>query len=307
MALELLLPQKTVVDQDSHHNTGFKDIMADQTVDTFIAEILDDIKNNRLKLPTLPEIATKVRKSVEDENASAATIAKTINLDPALSARMLQVANSPLYRANKKIESVQSAVARLGAKVVRSLAMSLVMQQLFDTKIPALKKRMVELWSHSTEVAAISRVLAKKFTKLDPEQALFAGLIHDIGAIPVIARADGYKVLTESAEMLDDAIERLHGPVGKMILTAWQFDPAIVAVASEHEKIDRNSDAIDYVDVVLVANLHTYVANNTRRHAKINWSDVPAFAKLGLDADASIKLMEETREEINEMKSVLGS
>jgi len=274
--------------------------------DTFVSGIIDDLKKNKLHLPVLPEVAMKVRQAVDNEDASASQIAKIVSSDPAISARLLQVANSPLYRGNKAIESVQSAIARLGNKAVRSLVTSLVTQQLFQTKSAELRERMQKIWMHSTEVAAISMVLARKFTKLDPEEALLAGLLHDIGVVPLISYAEGNAEIMEDLSQLDRAIDQLHTSIGKMVLSTWKFPPELVAVASEHENFSRDSgdSGPDMVDVVLVANLHSYLGTD-HQHSSINWADVPAFAKLGLSPDQSIKAMEEAKAEAAQMQQLL--
>lgn len=272
--------------------------------DRFIAVILKDIRSNCLKLPSLPEVALRVRKAAEDENASAAEIARLIALDPALSARLLRVANSALYRGSRPIDNLQTAVARLGHQAVRSLVASLAMQQLFQTPSPALKARMKDLWVHSTEVATLACALAARFTKLDPDEALLAGLLHDIGVLPILARAEDFPEIAADPAHLDETIERLHTVIGRVVLEAWDFPPALVAVAAEHEDLGRYSAEVDYADVVVVANLHSYLGR-AHRHAAVNWADVPAVAKLGLTPAESLLALEEAKSRMTELKAIL--
>jgi putative nucleotidyltransferase with HDIG domain len=275
-------------------------------IDKFVADLLDDIKNNRLTLPVMPEVAMKVRQAVNNENASAGQIAKIVGTDAALASRLLQVANSPLFRGASKIESVQSAIARLGVPQVRSLVTSLIMKQLYQSKSPILKARMQKLWEHSTEVAAISHVLARKFTKLKPDEAMLAGLIHDIGALPILVKAEQVPELANDETALNEVIGKLHASVGRIILEAWKFPAELVAVAALHEDLQRNSEQVDYVDVVMVANLHSYIGSN-HAHARTNWGAVPAFAKLNLTPDQSIKALEEAKADMAEMKALLAA
>ena len=121
-----------------------------------MSALLDDIRHNRLKLPILPEVALKVREAVSDANAPAARIAKIVSADTALSARLIQVANSPLFHGANRIESVQTAIARLGVPRVRSLVTSLIMQQMHRTQVPTLRQRMKQLWDQS--IAALEEV-----------------------------------------------------------------------------------------------------------------------------------------------------
>ena len=275
-------------------------------IDKFVAELLDDIKHNRLKLPVLPEVAIKVRQAVSDEQSTANHIARVVGTDAALASRLLQVANSPLFRGAAKIESVQAAITRLGIPQVRSLVTSLIMKQLYQSKSPLLKSHMQKLWEHSTEVAAISHVLARKFTKLKPDEAMLGGLIHDIGALPILVKAEGFPELAGNEEALNEIVSKLHASIGRLILEAWKFPPELVAVAALHENLQRDSEEVDYVDVVMVANLHSYIGSN-HPHARANWASVPAFGKLNLTPEQSIKALEEAKADMAEMKALLAA
>lgn len=277
----------------------------DALVDKFVGEMLDDIKNNRLKLPILPEVAFKVREAVNDPNAAVAAIAKAVSADASIAARLLQVANSPLYRGTNAISTLQSAIARLGAPLVRNLVTSLILKQLFQSKSPALKERMQKLWEHSTQVAAISHVLARKFTRLKTDEAMLAGLIHDIGALPILVKVESTPELLQNTAALDELVDKLHASIGHLILEAWKFPPELVAVAAEHENLTRISDQVDYTDVVTVANLHSYLGSK-HRHAQVKFTDVPAFTKLGLTPETSIGTLEEAAGEMKEVKTLLA-
>ncbi len=277
-----------------------------ETGDRFVSVLLKDIKQHCLKLPSLPEVAIRVRKAVEDENSTAAQIARLVGVDAALSARLLRVANSSIYRGDKPIDTLPMAVTRLGGKVVRSLVSSLVAQQLYQSPSPAVRQRMTELWMHSVEVAAISHLLARRFTSLDPEQAMLAGLLHDIGGLPILSRAGDFPDIVAAPGMLDEAIEKLHIVIGKLILEIWNFPADLVTAVAEHEDLGRYTATVDYADVVLVANLHSYVGK-AHPHAHVNWGDVPAFAKLGMTPAESLRTLEEAKAEMAEMKALLAS
>lgn len=278
----------------------------DTLVDKFVGELLDDIKNNRLKLPILPEIAFKVRAAVNDTNAAAAAVAKAVSSDATIAARLLQVVNSPLYRGANAINNLQSAIARLGPPLVRNLVTSLILKQLFQTKSALLRQRMQVLWEHSTQVAAISHILARKFTRLQPDEAMLAGLIHDIGALPILQKAENHPELLADETQLNDIIDKLHASIGRLILESWKFPPELVTAAAEHENLTRISDQVDYTDIVTVANLHSYLGSK-HRHARVKFTDVPAFTKLGLTPETSISAMEEAAAEMKDVKSMLAA
>ncbi|MCK4865257.1 MAG: HDOD domain-containing protein [Gammaproteobacteria bacterium] len=272
----------------------------------FLDKLLDDLENDKLILPTLPEVALRVRDTLEDENSSLLDVAKIITSDAALSARMIQVSNSPLLRAANPIESVEAAVTRMGSNMIRNLVTSMVMEQMFQATSDVTDKRLRKIWEHSTEVAAIAHALASQFTKLQPEQAMLAGLIHDIGALPILTRAEDHPELLEDEATLDRIIESVHSTIGAEILRKWNFPEELIAVAEQHEDLEHNSEnGPDYVDVVIVANLQSLIDSN-HRHTKIDWNTVPAFSKLGLQADVSVVDMDETNANIEAARAALS-
>ena len=215
-----------------------------------IDELLEDLENDRLILPTLPEVALRVRDTLEDENMGLPEVAQVITSDKAVSARLIQIANSPLLRASRQIDTVELAVSRMGGDMVRNLVMSIVMEQMFQATSDVTDTRLRDLWEHSTTVAAISYALTNKFTSLTPDQALLAGLVHDIGSLPIIARAEDVPDLLKNTEVLDRIIQQAHCAIGKAILTKWNFPQEIINVAEHHDDINYDSSSADYVDIV---------------------------------------------------------
>ena len=274
----------------------------------FLSDFLNDLNANRVVLPTLPEVAMQVRKAVGDPQATTARIEKIINSDPALSTKLLKVVNSPAYRGSEPITNLRMAVTRLGTNQVRNLATGLVMEQLYQvTSTDNIKQHLKDLWLHSTRVATLSHVIARRFTKLKPDEAMLAGLIHDIGTLPILNRASLFPELLEDDEKLIAVMQRLHTMIGPAVLDEWGFSRDMVIVSAEHEDIYQARDGeVDYVDVIIVANLHSYLGSQNRL-AKINWEEVPAFAKIGMTPEDSFTAMEEARDEMREMQGILAS
>ena len=270
-----------------------------------IDELLQDLEKERLVLPTLPEVALRVRDTLEDESKGLPEVAQVITSDTAVSARLIQIANSPLLRASRQIDTVELAVNRMGGDMVRNLVMSIVMEQMFQATSDVTDKRLRDLWEHSTTVAAISHALANKFTKLKPDQALLAGLVHDIGSLPIIARAEDVPDLLRNTDMLDRIIKQTHNEVGRAILAKWNFPQEIIDVAEHHDTMNYNSSEADYVDVVIVANLQSYLGSSHLLN-EVDWNTVPSFKKLGMDTDVNVINMDGTGDDIKAIKSVLG-
>lgn len=275
--------------------------------DKFITALMEDVSKGQLELPTLPEVAVKVRKLVDDPMVSADKIAKLVGTDAALSARLLQVANSVFFRGLNSVENVRTAVVRLGGVCVRNVVASLVMRQLYQAdKMGPIKKDLLNLWVHGARVAAISHVLARRFTRLNPDEAMLAGLIHDIGILPILKRATKFPEVMEDKEILYRVIDKMHQEIGQLILEEWHFPQDLVKVAAQHEDYYRDpSPEPDYTDVVLVANLHSYMGQPRHKSSAIDWNEIPAFHKLGLTPEQSIQAMAEAQADIAEIQKVI--
>ncbi len=274
--------------------------------EVFVNELMEDLESGQLQLPTLPEVALRIRDVVEDENVNANQVAEIIAQDAALSARLIRVANSPLYRGRNEIDRLSMVIARLGNKLVRTLVTSQVMKQMFQATDEAIDQRLRAVWAHSISVAAIARVLAGQCPQVLPDQAMLAGLLHDIGTLPILYRAEDKPELLNSPALLDELIHRLHTRIGGAILKHWQFPETLVAVAAEHENLDRShAGEADLVDVVQVANLQSHM-DTEHPLADTDWSRIESFHKLGLDADVHEIELTDCADELEEVRNILN-
>jgi HD-like signal output (HDOD) protein len=268
----------------------------------FLETLNQAIDSNRLTLPTLPEVAIKVRDAVEKENSTAKVVSDIIVTDAALSARLLQVANSPLYRGRSQIDSVQMAVTRLGVRLVRSLVVSLIMQQIFQATNDLLDKKFRQVWEESVQIAALSRVLAGGLDHLDKDQAMLGGLIHNIGALPVLAMAENHDELLSDADELDRVIAALSPTVGSRILNMWDFPPSLINVTEHFLDLDyQNEGEADYADVVQVARLEALVGK-AGSVAMTEWANIPSFQRVGVETEVNIVEVEGVADDIQNIE-----
>jgi len=270
----------------------------------FLQQLQEAIRQNRITLPTLPEVALRVRDEVDKDSATAQKVAQTIATDAAVSARLLQVANSPLYRGRVAIDNIQMAVTRLGNKLVRSLVVSLAMKQIFQATSDALDKRLRALWEESVQIAAISRVLAQSQPQLEKEQAMLAGLIHSIGSLPILTMAESFVELMADTEKLDQFVEHLNPIIGKQILETWGFPQTLVLVPENYNNLSYDGGPqADYVDVVQVARLQAL--GDKAGLSEIDLLQIRAFRKLGMEPEIEEINIEGVAEDIEEVRAAL--
>jgi HD-like signal output (HDOD) protein len=250
-------------------------------------ELIKAIENDDLVLPTLPEVALKVREAAENPDIGIPQISKVIGNDAALTARIIKVVNSPLLRTNKAITDLQMAISRLGINYTCNLATGLAMEQMFQATSDVVDRKMREVWNKSTEIAGICHVLCKHYTRLMPDQATLAGLVHQIGVLPILTYAEEHNELLSDSISLNHVIEQIHPLIGDKILRTWDFPELIAMVPSQHLDFTRDSAKVDYVDIVQVAILQSYLGSQ-HPYTQLDWSQIPAFSKLGLDPNQNL-------------------
>ncbi len=255
-----------------------------QVVDTVRQELLDAIEKDQLVLPTLPEVALRVREVAEDPDASIDQLSGVIGNDAALTARIIKVANSPLLRAAREIEDLKMALMRLGMEYTCNIATGLAMEQMFQATSDMVDKRMRDIWNRSSEIAGICHVLCKHYTKLRPDQATLAGLVHRIGVLPILTYAEEHPALLKDSITLDKVIDSLHAQIGDKILEKWEFPAELRKIPSQHVNFNRQQDSADYADIVTVAMLQSYMGSD-HPLAEVDYHEVSSFARLGLDPD----------------------
>lgn len=271
-----------------------------------LQHILGDAKSGRLRLPSLPDLALKVRSTANDPRRSAIDIARVVQFDPALAARLIQIANSPLYRGTKKFDNCHSAITRMGLGAARDLVVSFTLRNLFQARTPLLRECLQHTWQHSCRVAAISSVLARLTPGLDPDRALLAGLVHDIGVLPLLQYIETLQLPMEPAR-LDALTGRLRVTLGSFVLKTWQFEQDLSNIPAQAEDWGRDSGTrVDYGDIVQVAHVHSQFGHGG--YAGPPLPELKAFQKLTisrLGPGCSLELLEQSQHEINAVLNIL--
>lgn len=264
------------------------------------------ILERTLKLPSLPDVAARVAKVAGDENATAKQLADVVGADPAMAARLMRVANSSLYRATSRIDRLDLAIARIGIATTRRMVIALSLKMAKVVAPPLIQKRMAAVWMHSVEVAAISRVLAANFTKLNADEAMLAGLLHRIGALPILSMACDTPEMLNRPSLLDQALEAEHAKVGTMLLQSWNFPRHLAEVpVKAADRSRRHTGAPDYADVVVVATVEssTQAGGET---GSMDYSEVPAFGALGLEPTQDTVVLAGFEDQVAEARTLMS-
>lgn len=294
------------VEMDSGESTG----EAESEEHHLLMEFYAELRSNQLTLPSVPDVAWKVRRLVDREDTAAEQVANAVSADPAMAAKLVRACNSPLYRGFSDVRNVREAVIRLGMRTTRQLVTVFSMREVFRSQRPTLQKAMDQLWHHSREVAALCWVLADSATTIDPEEALLAGLLHDIGVVPILVKAERHVNLFADHANLDHAIAELRADMGTAVLENWAFPAAFLdAVRHADNWSWESSESLPQLaDIVIVAQLHAMIGANQNAGLP-PFDQVPAYRRLGeleLNASRSLQLLTEARARVDEVHRLLS-
>lgn len=284
------------------HNATHTPHNADAGVNqSIVKEIRDAIKDNSLDLPTLPETAIKIQNLIDDPNVSANKLVNLLSSDPVISMHIIRAANSAALSNGQPARELRGAISRLGYRMLRSMVMNITMTKLFQARSPFIDRQLKELWKHSREVAANSYILAQQQKHLKPEQAMLAGLIHDIGALPLYLHADRHHSALDQ-KTLEELIRKFSVPIGTRLLQSWNFPDELVEVVAGHENLQRksHSDFPDYVDVVTMANLQ--IAGTAKF---VQWKNVFAAERLGYRAADCMNFLSDHADQLTAVRGML--
>jgi len=278
--------------------------------------IYHDLTEDKLALPTLPEVLVHIQSLVEHQH-QASDLASIISGDPALAAAVVKIANCAVYRKNDLTTTVPEAVNLIGVEQLKDILIKNVTRSLHYSYSPDIITRVQAVWWHSAEVGAIAYALAKLLKKFDPKRAMLMGLLHDIGMLPIYYYADRYPELMDSNQSLDELVKQLHGDLGALILAHWKFSPEFVEVAIDADEWEYTSDMDeDYSELVMIAHLHSFIGKGEEKKL-LAISDeqlpsiinLPAYKKLGLadlTPENSMWLLNTAKMKLNQLREIWG-
>jgi len=266
-------------------------------------------RENKLVLPSLPDVAVKLKEAIDNEGIGAKEVVDIIQVDAAMVAKLIQVANSSLYAPITPITNCQEAVARLGLTATRNLVTGIALKQLFLCKDKKLMGAMQRLWHRSLYVSSLSFVLAEENGIINQDDALLAGLISDIGVIPLLHFAEQYPDEYPDVEELELAMPYLRAPVGTLMLHTLGFPDELSRIPRHSEDWHyESSDDITLIDIVVLAKLHSYFGS--KKSGSLPYiNTIPAYSKLKngkLNPDFSLHVLHKASQRIKDVMSVLA-
>jgi HD-like signal output (HDOD) protein len=268
-----------------------------------------ELASEKIDLPSYPEVAARARKALANEFVEIEDVVRIISAEPALAARLLQLANSAaLNSSGKRIADLRQALSRIGFNMARSATIAFAMSQLRRAEsYRGLEQPLDELWENSAHIAAVSHVIAKRFTRVNSDTALLAGLLGGIGKLYLLTRAARFPAVLADATTYQRIVADLHGRISQAILRNWEIAEEVVEAVLACENHDREHEgATDLTDVLAVGGALAALGPNPVAEQML-FLGIPAARRMKLDAAACVAALKESHDEIVSLRQALGS
>ena len=222
-----------------------------------LADIAQELSGD-VVFPTYFDAVLRLKTALQDPDITMAAVAEAVSLEPLISAKLLHLANSVILNPEgREIVDLKSAIIRLGLNAVRTAGLSIVMTQLMRAKNMADFAEITHsLWEHSVQSAAAAKIVAQRMSRLNSDEAMLAGLIHDLGAFYMLYRATQYEELRHRPDSIKYLIVQWHESIGVSLLNALGIPEELVVATIDHDHIRPTPTTIrNLSDVIYVANM----------------------------------------------------
>lgn len=267
-------------------------------------------------LPTMPNILTEIISQTFSEESSIGALESKISLDPAVSAKIMRVANSAFYGESSKCTTLTMAISILGFHEVRALVTSLAYHQMMRTKSLSKYLSKSELWKHSVATGVCAKILAKKVLPNETEELYLAGLMHDIGFLALdVLMPNELDVVVRTALTEKSPLHEIeqnfyrwdHSDAGGALASKWGLPPVLSDTIRYHHRPLEANEHLQHTCVIALANDIAHQCGFTNHANTANYETTPMILGIiGLSEEEIDPLKEEVVEKVSAVQSAFG-
>ena len=262
----------------------------------FLAELARRLRRGDLRLPPMPQAVVKVQRLLDSPQCNVADLAHEIEVDPALTTRLVGIANSPFYQVLGPVRALGDAVVRIGLGETRNIVMAVTLRSRVF-RVPGREVEISQLWSHSVAASLSAQVLGACVGE-DPDTCFLLGLLHDLGRVVLLSMSGEIERDSKSRQRISPELEAqldamLHGPLGAAVAESWRIGPDLVAAIAGHHS--RGSGPM--WKVARCADLMAHRIAPVEPPRSVSESDWDAALEaLGLDRESAAELEAEAED-----------
>src|SRR4051812_23759961 len=268
-----------------------------------------ELAGEKIDLPSFPDVAVRVRKALTNDEVDIDDVVRVISAEPALAARLLQLANSAALNPNgRRLNDLRTAVSRIGFNMARSAAIAFAMSQLRRAEAyKGVHEPLSALWQESVHVAAMCHLVAKRFTQVNADTALLAGLLQSVGKLYLLTRAVRFPALLADTGTYQKLVAEWHGRLAEAILRNWELSDDIVNAVVASGDLERDHEGTtDLTDVLAVASAMASLAPDPQPEDML-FLGMPAARRMKLDAARCGMALADSQTAITSLRQALGT
>lgn len=265
-----------------------------------VADVVAALDARQLDLPVMPDIAIRIRDALTNPNASLDRLIEIVSADPVVVVHVIKAANSSAFHGAGKVNTLRGAISRIGYRMLYGIVINLTLTNMFRAKKMFVEWQLRSTWRRSCEVAATCFVLAER-EGLQPEIAMLAGLVHEIGALPLCLYVDEHP-----GEFNQTALRELIGDhardISPTVLRHWEFPNDIIDIVAGYAdpSLTIQPDTAQYVNVLALS------ICQRQSQGMAGWRNLHAAENLGFYPGDLRHFFAARAEDISEMQGLLG-
>jgi len=270
--------------------------------------LVEKIKQDSLVLPTLPEIALKVRQAADNPEINLGEMSEIISHDPALSLGMLKVANSSLLGRRVKAETVNQAVTRIGLRQIKSIATAMALKQVFISKNKIVSMYLNKSWEKTVDIASVAITLMTFYLKNHKHSSLMldtvtlAALVHSIGVLPILTEAEKHPDIFANPTFLQQAIIKLASDIGAEVTRAWGFSDEFIELVKSWSDLTVLPVEAHYLDFIRAGAIYHDIFKNEATCQVL----LKSFVSKGILPELDFMESEEFKEMVADVKTMFS-
>jgi HD-like signal output (HDOD) protein len=273
----------------------------------FLSSLAGELSGGAVELPCFPDVVIRIRQALDDPNIKPEQAVTIVGAEPRLAAKLLQTANSAAFNpSGRPLTDLRTAITRLGHQLVQSAAMAFAVQQMKDeASLRSVAAPLSVLWNESVAVASIAQVVARR-TKIAPDEAFLAGLLHGIGRLYILVRSveQGGKLGQDPAFM--DIVSGWHASIGKAVLENWHFAPEISDAIGDQLDFERKRKNVAELTDVLMVSMALSDALQKPAPRVVEMDGINAFQTIGLSAAECTNILTHAEYALGSLRETLG-
>lgn len=235
----------------------------EEQAQAFASRIEEELQEGRLNFPTALDVSLRIKRLADNPESTLDEIAAVVKAEPVLSAKAVRMANAVLLNPyGTQITAVGDAVKRIGLSALRCLAFAVAAEQLAqDHRSRDMRLVASGLWMHSVDVAAWSYAFARHLRTMNPDTAMLAGMMVDIGQFFLLARASDYPALERNMNRFAEFVSTWDQPVGRAILEAFELPETILDAFQYEDPYGGGWPPENLADIVFIGGLAAETPN----------------------------------------------